>query len=81
MIKFTAKTGDGRLLIGFGLSEKNRELMAKGHPCFIEGGDINQPNLVFIIFASNDEASMMEELRKLGVQLPPGPHIRHGEVN
>jgi len=69
MIKFTAKTGDGRDLIMIGLSELNIEKLKQGMPIAIEGKDLGMPTLMVSIFYGKTEKDMYNELKAAGINM------------
>lgn len=63
MIKFTAWPKKDKLLIGFGLSEKNIELLKEGYPISIKLSDLKIGlNGEIVIFYGKTEAIMAKEL-------------------
>jgi hypothetical protein len=61
---------DGRKVIGFGLSEENRRRLALGEPIYVQGHEVDQPGLAFLIFAGSDERQMVDQLKNAGMKPP-----------
>ena len=64
MIKFKATAGDGRPIIGFGLSEENIKRLKNDEPIFVKLSDLGMGNAVVVIFYGETEAKMAEYLKK-----------------
>lgn len=62
MIKFTATTPNGRMLIGLGLSHTNLARLKNGMPIRFKGEPVGIPNYDFLIFSGETEESMANEL-------------------
>lgn len=62
MIKFTANTPNGRMLLGLGLSHENLTRLKDGIPIRFKGEPVGVPNYDIMIFAGKTEESMAKEL-------------------
>ena len=62
MIKFTANTPNGRMLLGIGLSHENLARLKDGMPIRFKGEPVGVPLYDFLIFAGKTEESMAKEL-------------------
>ena len=75
MVKFTADKVNG-VLIGFGLSEENIEMLKKGFPIFVHFKEMNLPsNDEVMIFYGQTEAKMKEAMAEF---IGPGTKITEG---
>lgn len=68
MIKFRADR-DGEPLYGFGLSDKNLELLRKGKPIHVQLGPMGGVGSVFI-FSGPTEQDMADDLQAMGLITP-----------
>ena len=70
MIKFNATNQKtGRTLFGFGLVERNLDLLKAGKPISIDGTQHDIPIDIFIFYGKDEEA-ILEELKRGGIKLP-----------
>jgi hypothetical protein len=70
MIKFKAMAKNGRLLLGFGITDKNMELLKMGRPIKIDMGELGLQGLDIIIFhGDNDEAMKIKVENHIGLKL------------
>jgi len=69
MIKFRAQ-GKNRTLFGFGLTDKNIELLKEGHPIKIEMEDLGVRGLDITIFYGGDDEEMIKKVEdKIGIKV------------
>lgn len=70
MIKFLGE-GDGRPMLGFGLSRKNCEKLLEGKPIFIDlkvmlmNSKVDVNDATVLLFGGEDESSMQETIAPL----------------
>ena len=64
MIRFRATTGDGRTIIGLGLSDRNIELLRKDKVIEIKGETVDLQGLEIMIFWGRTEYEMTEALAR-----------------
>ena len=62
MIKFTATTPNGRMLLGLGLSHVNLARLKNGMPIRFKGEPVGLPLYDILIFSGETEESMAKEL-------------------
>lgn len=62
MIKFTAKIGDDRTVLGIGLSHANLARLKAGEPIKFKGEPVGMPDYDILIFSGRTEESMTKEL-------------------
>lgn len=62
MIKFTAKTADGRKLLGLGLSHENLKRLKANKPIRFKGEPLGLDGIDVLIFAGATEISMAKNL-------------------
>lgn len=62
MIKFTAKTADGRTLLCMGLSYENVARLKNNFPIRFKGEDVGLPDQDIMIFVGKTEESMAKEM-------------------
>lgn len=65
MIKFTATSGDGRQILGIGLSHVNLERLKDNQPIRFKGEDVGLPDIDVLIFAGETEESMAKQMDPL----------------
>ncbi len=62
MIKFTATSGDGRTILGMGLSHGNLDRLKKGEPIRFKGEDVGLDDVDILIFSGKTEESMAKQM-------------------
>ena len=71
MIKFRAQ-GRKRVLFGFGITDKNIELLKEGHPIKVKLEVLGVKGVDFTIFYGSDDNSMMKSVEdQIGIKLHP----------
>lgn len=67
MIKFRA-SGDGREVVGLGLTARNIELLKQGKPILVKLSALGiETNIEITIIYGEDEKSLYRDLRKAGL--------------
>ena len=64
MMRFRALAGNGRTIIGLGLSDRNLELLRKDQTIIIQGETVDLPDVEIIIFWGRTEYEMTEALAR-----------------
>lgn len=60
MIKFKAMAKNGRTLLGFGITDKNIELLKEGHPVKANMWDLGLKGLDVVIFYGGSDEEMIK---------------------
>jgi len=64
MIKFIVHKPDG-VLLGFGLSAKNIELLKEGHPIRFDGSIVGLSGFEFLFFVGTNEPEMLDQVQEM----------------
>ena len=79
MVKFTVH-GDGRTLIGLGLSRGNIQRLQQGQPILLKLEDVgitaDPPIDVLIVFGENEASIIHDVDRRLGLEIGPDTIVR-----
>jgi hypothetical protein len=65
MIKFVSE-GKDRKVIGFGLTERNLELLKEGKPILVDLAGLGVPSVQITIFYGKDEKTIYQDLKNHG---------------
>jgi hypothetical protein len=65
MIKFVARAGDGRRVLGLGLSRVNIERLMQNRPIHFSGNEVGLAGWDVLIFFGETEAKIAEHLQEL----------------
>jgi hypothetical protein len=74
VIKFTAKSKDGRPLLALGITDENVTRLRAGLPAYVSPVDLQQmglPPMHLMIVHGADERAIIHDLRQGGIDLPP----------
>ncbi len=69
MVRFKAQGQDGRILLGFGLSNKNIKKLKKGEPILFSLEDFGYENTDMTIVAGDTEESLKDDFRRMGIKI------------
>jgi hypothetical protein len=70
MIKFSAKTNDGKTLITFGLSDGNLQELRKNKPILVDLAQLGVPGVQIMLMWEETEQAMIDELKAAGFTWP-----------
>lgn len=80
MIKFKAMAKNGRTLLGFGITDKNIELLKEGHPIKMDMLDLGLKGLDITIFYGHTDKAMVTRVEDtVGLKLREIEEVKETE--